>query len=132
MDFATQSKQGCKHGELDHKLPPGLLASMAIEGLPPMHKSMYVHDAEKVLMKYAKGWQIISFDMYCLVGLSSGSFFHPQVMSLDQLVAISIQHTLMFFLDDLFIDSPDKFLLDQYGIDRSAHDSPHQMKAYLD
>ena len=132
MDLVTQPKQGCGHGELDNKLPP-LLASMVIEGLPPIHQSMYFYDAEKVLMKHAESWQIVSFESYCVLGLFSASLLHPQIISVDRLVLISIQYALMFFLDDIFIDSPDqKFTLDESGIDRSARDSPLQTKAYLD
>jgi hypothetical protein len=47
-------------------------------------------------------------------------------------LTIALDNALAFLLDDLFIDTPDSFLLDQYGINRSACETPEAMLLYLD
>lgn len=115
------------------QLPPLLSSMVNIEGLPRLRQSKYVHEAENRIRQYVERYQIISFDSYCRVGLSFSSYVHPRILSLDRLVVMSIVHGLGFLLDDLFIDNPVEFLLDQYGIDRSiALGSPHHIKESLD
>ncbi|KAG0629579.1 hypothetical protein M758_1G114300 [Ceratodon purpureus] len=112
-------------------LPP--LLSMIIDGLPPQQQSEYVYEAEERLNQFVDRYHHInSLDSYCRVGLSYASYMYPKAISVDRVVAISVNYAIGFLLDDLFIDSPNPFLLDQYGIDRSACETPEAMLLYFD
>lgn len=114
----------------DDQLPP--LLSMIVDGFPPLQLSKFVPEAEKILHQYVERYpSIITWDEYCRVGLSAAAWVHPGVISLDRLVMISINYTLQFLLDDIFFDSPDAFLLEQYGINRSIGESPAKIQEYF-
>ncbi|KAG0597868.1 hypothetical protein M758_12G026700 [Ceratodon purpureus] len=134
MDPVTAAGRYLLHHEMhlpESELPP-LLPSMVIEGLPPMRQSMYLPEAEKLVMTYVERWQIVSLDSFFLLGLSLTGFIHSGVISVDRLVAMAILYGILFVLDDLFIDSPNDILLGQYGIAPSIRNSPDQIKEYLD
>jgi len=114
----------------DDQLPP--LFSMIIDGFPPLQQSKFVPEAEKILHRYVERYpNIITWDDYCRVGLSSAAWVHPGVISLDRLVMISINYTLHFLLDDIFFDSPDEFIQEQYGINPSIGKSPEKIQEYF-
>jgi len=89
---------------IDDQLPS--LLSMIIDGLPPMHQSKYVHEAEKSLLKYVEHYLNVStLSSYYYVGLSAASYMHPRVIGINGLIEISIRYALMFLVDDLFFDT---------------------------
>jgi len=116
---------------VDDRLPP--LLSMIIDGLPPFQIAKYVDEAEKRMHQYVERFNNVhSLDSCCIAGLSVASYLHPGIISLDRLVAMSFNYTLLFLLDDLFFDTPNEFRLDQYGVTQSACGDPQKVKEYLD
>ena len=98
-----------------------------------MQQSEFVYEAEERLNQFVdRHDRIASFRSFCQAGLSFASYTHPETISLDRVVAISLHYALLFLVDDLFIDKPDPLLLDQYGIDRSACETPEAMLLYVD
>ena len=84
----------------EDQLPP-LYAALAIDGLPPFHKTVPLDEAEAGLAKIAARWITPSFDDYCRLSLFTASVAHSKVISTNCLVDISLQYCLVFSLDDL-------------------------------
>jgi len=116
---------------VDNQLPS--LLSLVIDGLPPLQQSKYVHEAEKRLHQYVEHHHnVYALDSCCRAGLSSAGYMHPGVISVDRLVEISFSYALMFLLDDLFLDTPNEFHQDQYGVSLSSCGSPQKIQEYLE
>lgn len=117
--------------KVDDQLPP--LLSLVIDGLLPLQQSKFTREAERRLHKYVKRYHnVYALESCCFAGLSSASYMHPAVISVDRLVAISISYGMQFLLDDLFFDTPDEFSQDQYGVNLSTCGSPKKIQEYFD
>lgn len=116
---------------IDDQLPS--LLTMIIDGFPPIKISKYVDEAENCLPQYIQRYQnAIFLDSYYRTGLSAAAYGHPQVISVDRIIAIAINFGLLFLLDDIFFDTPSEILDNQYGIPHDAHRNPQSIQEYLD
>ncbi|KAG0581497.1 hypothetical protein KC19_4G256900 [Ceratodon purpureus] len=120
--------QGVKTlAKYDEKELPPLVASLAIEGLPPCQESMF---ADEALLKWGPS-NLLELESYYDVCKSFISFAHCGTVSVDRLAAASALCVYMTLMDDILFDSQDGVLLKKLGIDASILGSPERIREYL-
>ncbi|KAG0585072.1 hypothetical protein KC19_3G255600 [Ceratodon purpureus] len=114
----------------DEKELPPLLASLAIEGLPPCQESMFADEALACILM-SRPTDLLELESYYNVCNSYISFLHCGTASVDRLAAVSALCTVMTVMDDILFDSQDGVMLKKLGIDASILGSPERIREYL-